>query len=214
MKKNRHDLVIDFESMGTNAQKCAAVDMSTFVFCWDRFAEDPYTYEEILSGVKRYKFDLKDQIQNYGFEVEKDTAQWWASLPKDVRQRALPSSEDLTVADFTTKFMADLYNGPKIEYWWSRNNTFDPTVLWRLVWTQDSKYRLNEYLKHWRVRDIKTWIDAKFDFTTLSGFCPFQDEELFNKLFKQHDSAHDVTADVLRLQTIYRAENNMELFDR
>lgn len=214
MSKPRHDMVIDFETMGTNAQKCAAVDMSTFVFRWDRFAENPYTYEEILSGVKRYKFDLKDQIQNYGFEVEKETVDWWASLPKDVRKRAMPSPQDLNLEEFTKQFLSDLYNGPKIEYWWSRNNTFDPTVLWRLVWTQQSKYRLNEYLMHWRVRDIKTWIDAKFDFTTKSGFCPFEDEELFNSLFKQHDSSHDVTADVLRLQTIYRAENDMEHFGK
>ena len=127
-----------------------------------------------------------------------------------MRRLAIPSDNDLTLPQFTDQFLADLYNGPKIEYWWSRNNTFDPTVLWRLVWTQDSKYRLNEYLMHWRVRDVKTWIDAKFNFTTKSGFCPFEDEDLFNSLFKQHDSAHDVVADVLRLQAIFRAENDLE----
>ena len=214
MTKPRHDLIIDFETFGDNAQKCAAVELSTFVFDWSRFGENPYSYNEILNGVRKYKFDVKDQVENYNFVVQKDSLEWWASLPKDIRKNAQPSPNDLSLKDFTEIFISDLYNGPKIEYWWSRNNTFDPTILWRIVWTQNAKFRMNEYLKHWRVRDIKTWIDAKFEFTTLNGFCPFEDEEYFNTLFKQHDSAHDVTADVLRLQTIYRAERDMEIVNK
>jgi hypothetical protein len=211
---SRHDLMIDFETMGTNAQNCAVVELSTFVFEWDRFGNNPYSYNEVLDNITKYKFNVEDQVRNYGFKLEKETVEWWASLPKEVRRLAIPSDNDLTLPQFTDQFLADLYNGPKIEYWWSRNNTFDPTVLWRLVWTQGAKYRLNEYLTHWRVRDVKTWIDAKFNFTTRSGFCPFEDEELFNSLFKQHDSAHDVVADVLRLQAIFRAENDLEHINR
>jgi hypothetical protein len=211
---SRKDLVLDFETMGSNAQRCAVVDCSTFVFEWDRFGNTPYTFEELLDGARRYKLSVKDQVKNYGFQVEQDTLDFWMQQTEEVQARVRPSKSDLTVPEFVVEFMADLSDGPKIEYWWSRNNTFDPTVLWRLMWTQQTKYHINEYLMHWRVRDIKTWIDAKFDFTTPSGFIPIADVNYWNKTFKQHDSTHDVAADVLRLQAIWRAENDMEQITR
>jgi len=207
---SRHDLVIDFETMGSRALDCAAIDASTFVFTWDRFLDNPYSFEEILDGAIRYKLSVKDQVQNYGFKVEQDTLDFWMRQAPEVQDKIKPRKDDLTVKEFTEAIMRDLSNGPKIEYWWSRNNTFDPTVLWRLVWTQHSKYRINEYLMFWRVRDVKTWIDAKFDFTTPSGFVPVADEDYWKRTFREHDSTHDVAADVMRLQAICRAENDME----
>ena len=62
----------------------------------------------------------------------------------------------------------------------------------------------------WKVRDVRTFIDAKFDFSTRSGFVPLADEKYWNEAFVAHDSTHDVAADVLRLQAIYRAENDLE----
>ena len=60
------------------------------------------------------------------------------------------------------------------------------------------------------VRDMRTYIDAKFDFETKNGFCPVSDDEAWDRTFKAHDSSWDVLADVLRLQAIVRAENDME----
>lgn len=210
----RHDLILDFETMGTNAQTCAAIDCAVFVFTWDRFLENPYTFEEILHGATRYKLNVQEQVRKYGFIVEQDTLEFWSGLPKEVRSRITPKKDDLTVQEFTEAIMRDLANGPKIEYWWSRNNTFDPTVLWRLMWTQHSKYRINEYLMHWRVRDVKTWIDAKFDFSTKNGFVPVSDGKYWSNTFLEHNSTHDIAADVMRLQAIHRAENDMELVNR
>jgi hypothetical protein len=73
---------------------------------------------------------------------------------------------------------------------------------------------MNEYLKWWRIRDIRTYIDAKFDFSTRSGFVPVADSGYWKQAFIAHDSTHDVAADILRLQTIHRAENDLEQLDR
>lgn len=207
---SRYDMIIDFETLGSRSLDCAAIDLSVYIFDWDRFLENPYSYQEVVDGVKKYKFSVDDQVRNYGFKIEKDTLSFWKRQEKDVRDMIKPSDEDLTVSEFTETFIKYLQESPKIEYWWTRNNTFDPIILWRIMWTQQSKYHINEYLKYWRVRDIKTWIDAKFDFNTLSGFIPISDTEYWEKTFKQHDSRYDVAADVLRLQTIYRAENDLE----
>ena len=78
----------------------------------------------------------------------------------------------------------------------------------------DQHLLMNEYLRWWRVRDIRTWIDAKFDFSTKNGFVPIADVEYWENTFIGHDSTHDVAADVLRLQAIHRAENELEQVER
>lgn len=210
----RIDAIVDFETFGVST-KCAIIDLSVLVFDWGRFGDNPYTYEELLGMTKKFKLDVADQVKNYGYVIEPDTLKFWQGQPKEVQAQIKPQKHDLKVKDFVYDFIWYISNrGEKIEYWWSRNNTFDPPILWRLAHTENKWHTFEQYLPHWRVRDVKTWIDAKFDFNTLSGFQPLADEEYWKKTFKQHDSAHDVVGDVLRLQAIYRAENGLEQTSR
>jgi len=207
-------LVIDFETMGTDSVKCAAVDLSAIVVDTDKFvSSQPYTLRDV-ANVKRWKLSVADQVQNYGFEIEPETVAWWQSQDAEVRAKVKPLKTDLTVPQFVESFHSFLIESPKIDYWWSRANTFDPIILTQLFKAVGKGAHIAEYLKHWRVRDLRTYIDAKFDFSTQNGFIPVKDEEFFNKVFKQHDSSWDVIADVLRLQTIARAENDLEMISK
>jgi hypothetical protein len=67
-----------------------------------------------------------------------------------------------------------------------------------------------EPFKYWRVRDTRTFIDAKLNFPKKNGFNPLADEAKWEQNFKAHDSSWDILADVLRMQAITRAENDME----
>ena len=58
--------------------------------------------------------------------------------------------------------------------------------------------------------DSINYIDAKLDFKVKNNIIPLADEEYWNKTFVAHNSSHDVAADILRLQTIYRLENDLE----
>jgi hypothetical protein len=69
---------------------------------------------------------------------------------------------------------------------------------------------MDESLKFWKIRDTRTFIDAKLDFPKENGFVPIKDEALWKKHFKLHNSSWDILADVLRLQAIVRAENDLE----
>jgi hypothetical protein len=91
----------------------------------------------------------------------------------------------------------------KIDYWWSRSNTFDPILLWRIFEDCDRSQELNDRLKFWKVRDIRTYIDAKSDFALRNDFIPI-DNETWKANFKAHDSRHDVVGDVLRMQKIHQ----------
>jgi hypothetical protein len=196
--------------MGKKATKCAVVDCSVIIFEWERFSSNPYTIANIVD-TKRFKLSVADQVKNYGWEIEKSTLQFWEEQEPEVRARVAPKKDDLTVKEFVKQFHEFLVESPKIDYWWSRSNTFDPIILSRLFEAEDKLLHLEEYLKYWRVRDTRTFIDAKLGFPKENGFVPLQDADKWNRVFKKHDSSWDVLADVLRLQQIFRAENDLNL---
>jgi hypothetical protein len=203
-------LIIDFETMGKNAAKCAVIDCSVMVFKWDRFETNPYNLSSIRE-TKRFKLSVADQVKNYDWEIDKSTLQFWEEQEAEVRANIAPKKSDLTVKEFTKQFHEFLIECPKIDYWWSRSNTFDPIILARLFEAENKLLHLEEYLKYWRVRDTRTHIDAKLNFPKENGFIPIQDAGEWKKAFKKHDSSWDILADVLRFQQIFRAENDLEL---
>jgi len=206
----KNDLIIDFETMSPDANNCAVIDVAAMVFDWERFtSREPYTLKDIRN-VTRFKLSVAEQVKNYNYVVTSDTLQFWSELPSEVRAKITPKKSDLSVEEFTKQFMDYLNKAPKIDYWWSRSNTFDPIILARLFDSQGARNQIENKLKYWKVRDLRTFIDAKLDFPKINGFCPFEDDDKWNKTFKQHDSSWDVFADVLRLQAIARAENDLE----
>jgi hypothetical protein len=207
---SRKDLIVDFETMGKKATKCAVIDCSVMIFDWERFSSNPYSTDSIVE-TKRFKLSVADQVKNYGWEIEKSTLQFWEEQEPDVRAKITPKKDDLTVKEFVKQFHEFLVESPKIDYWWSRSNTFDPIILSRLFEAEDKLLHLEEYIKYWRVRDTRTHIDAKLNYPKENGFVPITDEDKWNRVFKKHDSSWDVLADVLRLQQIFRAENDLEL---
>lgn len=205
---------MDFETLGQNAQKVPALDCAYTTFVWERFLDEPYSFDELVLSINKTKLSVEEQVKVYGAKYTQDDLKWWQDQPKELRKNIMPSEEDATVQEFMNAIIEYLRHSEKIEYWWSRSNTFDPIIMWRLAQYVDQDLLLNEYLKFWRVRDIRTFVDAKFNFTTRNGFVPVADEHWWNENFNAHDSIHDVAADILRLQAIYRAENDLKQVER
>ena len=209
----RQDFILDFETIGQGAHQCPIVDCAYVAFSWDRFLEQPYSFEELTSLVKTDKFDVKKQY-DAGKTFSKSDLAWWEKQGEDAKSKLKPQPNDLTIEQFSDNIFAYLIEVGKIDYWWSRGNSFDPVLLDRVMIDVGKQELMNEYLKWWRIRDIRTYIDAKFDFSTRNGFVPISDADYWKQSFIAHDSTHDVAADVLRLQTIHRAENDLEQLDR
>jgi len=203
---NKH-LIIDFETFGTDVNKCAVIDMSAMVFDFDKFiSSSPYDLDSI-SETKKFKFDVKHQVNEYGFELEADTLEWWGKQGKEVRKNISPKPIDITIDTFTTEFLEFLIPHGKISRWWSRSNSFDPPILWRLFETVGKLNKCHEHLPHYLLRDTRTWIDAKLDFPKKNGFSlPPTVHPDWESKFKAHDSAWDILADVLRMQFMERFE--------
>jgi hypothetical protein len=208
----RH-LIVDFETMGQNVFDCAIIDCSVIIVDTEKMISDnPYKLNDI-SLVKKFKLSIKDQVDNYKWIVYKDTIDFWLSQPDHIKKNIKPLSSDLLVKDFVEQFLLYLINNGKVQYWWSRSNTFDPLLLWRLFNSQNRYTQMNEYLPYWRIRDIRTFIDAKLDFPKKNGFVPIIDQEKWERVFIEHDSTWDVFADALRMQAILRAEKDLEMIE-
>jgi len=200
------NFIIDFETLGTDiVNGFPVVDCSYMTFDADRFTSDnPYTYEELLDSMQKIKFDVEDYCTRFGYKPSKSTLQWWSTQPPEARKQLKPLPSDLTVEEFADKLVGYLQNN-KPNFWWSRGNTFDPLVIYRIF---DDINRTDEFAKlckFWALRDIRTYIDAKFDFNPKinNGFVVDEWKDKFVK----HDSRHDVTVDILRLQLIIRTNN-------
>lgn len=208
------DFIIDFETIGQNVLTIPMIDCSYLIFNWDRFtSKEPYTFEELVRRAQKAKFDLKELVTQHGMKYKSSDLNWWKEQAPDVKVKLNPSAKDVSVNQFIDDMLEYIGNN-KISNWWSRSNTFDPILLQRLGQAVDRLHEIDEKLKFWAIRDTRTWIDAKFDFAQKNGFIPISDVEYWNSAFKQHDSSHDIAADVLRLQTICRAENEMEQTER
>jgi hypothetical protein len=116
----------------------------------------------------------------------------------------------LSLEEFCEKFLVDISEFNKIEYWWSRSNIFDPIIIMRMFDSFGNLELLRAYLPPWRVRDVRTFIDSKLEFPIPNKFVPVKNQKFWTEHFKEHDSAHDVVADILRMQSIVRAENDLE----
>ncbi len=206
----RTDFILDFETIGQCARVAPAIDCSYITFTWDRFLEEPYSFFELTRNAQRAKLSVQDQIQNYDFKYKESDLDWWKQQPKHVRQNIIPKIDDLQVKQFIEDLIGYLRKEGPISYWWSRSNTFDPVILEHLSMSVGKDSILNQLI-HWsKVRDTRTYIDAKFNFTVENGFMPVANDEQWALNFNAHDSTHDIAADILRLQAIYRAEHDME----
>lgn len=206
--------ILDFETMGQDVFQIPILDCSYMVFDWDRFITDkPYSLLELVENAKRDKVSVKEQCEVYGAKFTKRDLEWWESQGPEAKKVLKPSNDDVSVNIFISRFISYIEN-KNIGYWWSRANTFDPLILQRWA-TKVGKFDIiTQHLSPWLVRDTRTFIDAKFNFPKVNGFVPVSDEQYWNKTFIKHDSRFDIAADILRLQAICRAENDLEMINR
>ena len=69
-------LIIDFETMGKDATKCAVIDCSVMVFNFEKFTRNPYSLNSITE-TRKFKLSVVDQVKNYNWEIYKSTLQFW-----------------------------------------------------------------------------------------------------------------------------------------
>lgn len=205
--------IFDYETLSQNVFNCVVATCAYYTFEWDRFLskDEPYTFQELISEIKNDKLDAASQVKNFGYKINNETLEFWEKQPKEVRDATLKRlPTDITIEQHIDNIL-DYTKNKQIKYWWSRSNTFDPIILQRLA-SDVSKYKyIDANLPFYGIRDIRTYIDAKFSFgNTKNSFTPVPNEDKWKEVFKQHNAIHDIAADILRLQMLTRIEHDLD----
>ena len=202
--------IFDFETAGQDIHSCGVLDMAGYVFTTEQMlSSNPYSLDTV-KDVKRFKFDLAHQKLQYKYKVEESTTKFWIDQPRHIFERIIPRDDDLLLEDFSEQLLEYL-EPHKINYWWSRSNTFDPIILWRIFKDTKQIEKLHQKLPHWGLRDTRSFIDGALNFPKKNGFVPINDEKLWNEVFELHNSSWDIVADILRIQAIVRTNHNLEI---
>lgn len=190
-------VIYDFETLGQDQKKSAVVSFAMIAFSEKRYINNPYTYEELIENCVYIKFDVEDQVVNFGRKINKETVDWWNSQGDEAKKQIRPSSEDKSIYALY-ELLINSCECPKIKKTYTRGNTFDPMFLQYLM---DDTGHQDPF--HWRtVRDTRSMIEGmSFGMVLDNGFTP---SDLASK-FVKHDPRHDVAMDVMRMQLLAQA---------
>lgn len=189
-------VIYDFETMSQNPVDGVVVSFAMASYDPQRFADNPYTYQEILDKTHYMKFDVEDQVKNYNRKIEKATLEWWSQQNKEAQKKLAPSADDKSIADLYGFFIV---NKPvNLNKVYTRRNTFDPIFMTSLMKATGNP----EPYDWWSVRDTISYIEGlSYGVDLNPGFIP---EGLEDK-FVKHDPTHDIAMDVMRMQALVQA---------
>jgi hypothetical protein len=198
-------IAYDFETLGTGQsvearakkqQRPAVVNVAFIEYDDTRFTSDPYEYDDLLEKVVFIKFDVADQVKNYGRTIERDTLQWWNTLPPEAKKQIKVMPNDVSIREINN-ILSKHFDIDKVKKIYSRGR-FDHNFLESLCIDIGEP---NPF-PFWVEKDIRSFIEGlSFGTTLKNDFIP--SEELKKKFIK-HNPVHDVAMDIMRMQTLIR----------
>lgn len=189
-------VIYDFETLSQDPVNGVVVSFAMLNYRESRFVDDPYTYQELVDKSFYMKFDVEDQVKNYNRVIEKSTLEWWGKQSKEAQSKLAPSSDDMSISELYGFFTVNRATNMRRVY--TRRNTFDPIFMTSLMKATGKP----EPYDWWDVRDTISYIDGlSYGVDLKNNFIPDGLEEHF----VAHDPRHDISMDVMRLQTLVQA---------
>lgn len=188
-------ILLDVETLGIR-ENAVVLSLGAVSFRLEPGQRNDYD-SYVLDGFY-VKFDVKDQVRNYGRKIEEDTLNWWKRQGATAREVLKPSVDDVAMADGLAEFNAWIrdIDGFKFKdsYVWSRGTNFDfPKI--------ESMYHqanIRSGFSTWKVRDVRTYIDI----LTGSDRGVYDVRETPNN-FVAHHALHDAAMDAYRMVEIF-----------
>lgn len=186
-------LIYDYETLSQNAFNAPVVNLAALEFDEERYIDDPYTWQELLGGVQFIKFNVEEQVKEYGRKIEQGTLQWWKQQDAEVQKQLKPSSLDVSIDSLYDFFMSLNYESKKKV--WTRGNSFDPVITdGLLLATNKPKFK-----NWWAIRDTRSFLEGMLWGSDIKNNFVFDVDG-----FIAHDPKHDIAMDVYRMQYVVR----------
>lgn len=192
-------LFYDFETMSQDPETAPVVSVAAGIYSMDKMENNEYDYESVLNSTHFMKFDVREQVEEYGRVIDPKTIEWWSEQGKEARETIKPLPSDKNIEELIP-FLKSLIVDKNIDYVFTRNNTFDPVIVQSIVRITGQAIPY----PWWAIRDVKSFIfGLTYGHNIKDSFIPPGAEGLYVK----HDPRHDITLDVMRLQTILYAKS-------
>lgn len=190
-------VIYDFETLGQDQRYSVVLSFAMITFSEKNYVSDPYEYKELVAKAKYIKFDVEDQVINYGRKISKETLTWWEEQGAEAKKQLLPSKNDRRISELY-HFIKEHTEGMTIKKSFTRGNTFDPMFLQYIMDTTG-----HEDPFHWgSIRDTRSMIEGmSFGMDLKNSFIPSDLESQFVK----HDPCHDIAMDIMRMQMLAQA---------
>ena len=192
--------IYDFETLGQDVFDAVAVNLAVLKFDEGRFVKNPYKFEELVDSCKLIKFNVEEQVKEYGRKIQQSTLDWWMQQDKSVQKQIRPSKDDVSISELYEFLSLDIQI-QKCDKVYTRGNTFDPILLSSLL----RHFQQIDPTKWWVIRDTRSLFEGMtYGHNIKSTFIP----EGLEENFIAHDPCHDVAMDVMRFQYLVRLLNN------
>jgi len=188
-------MIFDFETLSQDQVKGVVTCMALITFDESRFTDNKYKFMELVDSSKIIKFDVKQQVEVYKRNINKETLDWWQGQPPEAKKWIKPQPDDESVENLYKFFLS--HRPENLEKVYTRGNTFDPIFLEHLMRDTHDPMPYD----WWQVRDTRSLIDGLAWGSGLDNKFVPPDCEGFIK----HDPRHDVALDVMRIQALVEA---------
>lgn len=197
---NKNSCIYDFETLSNDAYNGVVVNLAVLKFDETRFVSNPYQFEELVGAAKYIKFNVEEQVKEYGREIRKSTLDWWKEQGPQAQKQIRPSSDDVSISELY-EFLTLEVQIQKCDRVYTRGNNFDPVLVGSLL----RHFGREDPARFWTVRDTRSLFEGMtYGHNIKSTFIP---EGLEDK-FLAHDAKHDVAMDVMRFQYLVRLLND------
>jgi len=189
-------IIYDFETLG-DQYTGVAVSLAILRFNESNYALDPYNYDNLVEDTAYIKFDVEEQVKKFGRKIDKSTLEWWGRQSEEAQQQLKPSPSDVSISNLWN-FITEYTQGMDIRRVYTRGNMFDPVLMEKLLYSCDKGIPY----PWWNVRDTRSFLDGLLWGSDVDDkFMP----DGCAQSFIHHDPRHDISLDVMRMQTVVRA---------
>ena len=182
--------MFDVETLGVESN---SVILSLACIYFDPDAKP--TFRELVDSAYFVKFNVRDQVENYGRKVDKGTLQWWEKQCEIVRKKSfLPSKDDKILRTGVESFHNWITTKNDNKCWvWARGS-LDDTLLHSI----ERQLKVETMLPYNRWRDVRTAVD--FLTNSNNGYCKVDHIDfLYERDIIKHDPVIDCALDIMML---------------
>lgn len=193
---NTKSFIFDFETLG-NAPYGKVIDLACLVIDLNQ-VENPPSFRELVKKAKRWKFDIKSQVNR---EADQKVIEWWKKQSEAAKAILVNDGSEVLVEDSIDDFNEYLYqNGfdRKVGYGYCRGQSFDFPILVDIL---RKKYQTTDTFEYepcrfWNQRDIRSVISGIL-LDESKTTVPLKKGILQG--FVKHNSVHDICKDALMI---------------